>query len=172
MCLTTLRSEAASLEPVRSAPTRQQLIGAWRLVAVEYRGPRGETADPFFQAGSFGLIIYDASGWMSVQISAPNRRSWGVPDVRVPQAAGDDRLKAEAFDTYYSYYGTWDFDAPSSVVTHHLSSSVIPAETGLNYAQRVDLEGGRLVFTVRAGNPGAEMVRRKIWEKLSPVPRP
>jgi hypothetical protein len=107
---------------------------------------------------------------MSVQITAQNRRRWEVPAVRVPRPVEDDAaLKAEAFDTYYSYYGTWDYDAATGVVTHHVKSSVIPAETDLDYAQTVTLEGGRLIFTVRSGDPGTETVRKKIWERLPNV---
>ena len=151
----------------RSASARQQLIGAWRLAAVEYSGPQGETVDPYYQAGSSGILLYDSSGWMSVQITAQNRRQWKIPEVRVPRPVDQDlALKAEAFDTYYSYYGTWDFDAATSVVTHHVKSSVIPAETGLDYTQSVTLERGHLIFTVRSGPPGTETVRRKVWDRL------
>jgi hypothetical protein len=154
----------------RSAAARQQLMGAWRLAAIEYSGPHGESVDPYYQAGSSGIIIYDSSGWMSVQITAQNRRRWEVPAVRVPRPVEEDAaLKAEAFDTYYSYYGTWDYDAATSVVTHHVKSSIIPAETGLDYAQTVTLVGGHLIFTVRSGSPGTETLRKKIWERLPNV---
>lgn len=151
------------------SPLKGQLVGAWRLVAIEYRGPGGEVVDPFYQAGSSGIIIYDASGWMSVQIGAPDRRGWDIPSTRMsPPATGEQMLlKAQAFDTYYSYYGTWDYDAASSVVTHHVKASVIPAEAGLNYSQSVTLEKDRLVFSVSSGNPGARIVRRKVWERLN-----
>jgi hypothetical protein len=150
---------------------RQQLIGAWRLAAIEYSGPHGETVDPYYQTGSSGIIIYDSSGWMSVQITAQNRRKWEVPAVRVPRPTREDDapLKAEAFDTYYSYYGTWDYDEATSVLTHHVRSSIIPAESGLDYAQTVTLERGHLIFTVRSGSPAAETVRKKVWERLPKV---
>jgi Lipocalin-like domain len=166
-CVRSSPCEAGPHDARRSEGARRQLIGAWRLAAIEYSGPQGETVDPYYQAGSTGIIIYDSSGWMSVQITAQNRRTWGVPAVRVPRSAGEDvALKAEAFDTYYSYYGTWDYDAATSVVTHHVTSSVIPAETGVDYAQTVTLEGGHLIFIVRSGSPGRETVRKKIWERL------
>jgi len=162
------QGEAAAADRGGEANPASQLVGAWRLVAVEYSGPRGETVDPFYQADSTGIIIYDASGWMSVQISAPRRRAWRIPSVRVPATGGNDQsLKAEAFDTYYSYYGTWEYDAARSIVTHHVKSSVIPAETGLSYAQSVAFEGANLVLTVRSGNPGMQTVRMKIWQRLS-----
>lgn len=148
---------------------RQDLIGAWRLVRIEFSGPQGSIADPFYQAGSTGVIIYDPSGWMSVHIVAPHRRGWEVPASRSSAIAmsHDRQLKAAAFDTYYSYFGTWEFDAKTSVVTHHVKSSLIPAESGLNYGQQVALEGGRLIFTVRGGGKGQQTVRRKIWERVA-----
>jgi len=170
-CLRTSPCEAGPHDGHRDESARQQLIGAWRLAAIEYLGPHGETVDPYYQAGSSGIIIYDSSGWMSVQITAQNRRKWEVAAVRVPRPVGEEdaALKADAFDTYYSYFGTWDYDAATSVVTHHVKSSLIPAETGLDYAQTITLEGGQLIFTVRSGGPGAETVRRKVWVRLPKV---
>jgi Lipocalin-like domain len=148
--------------------TRQQLIGVWRLVGIEYSGPGGPIVDPFYQADSTGIIVYDASGWMSVHIVAPHRQAWEVPSSRSSSAAAaqDSRLKAAAFDSYYAYFGTWDFDAATSVVSHHVKSSLIPAESGLVYAQEVALENGRLIFTGRSGNKGAQTIRKKIWERI------
>ena len=149
----------------------QRLVGAWRLASIEYSGPGGPIVDPFYQAGSTGMILYDPSGWVSVHIVAPHRQAWDVPASRLASAAAaqDVQLKAAAFDTYYAYFGTWDFDEASSVVVHHVKSSLIPAETGLDYAQKVTLEGGRLIFTTRSGSGGQETVRRKIWERVGAV---
>jgi hypothetical protein len=167
-CLRTSPCEAGPHDGHRDDAARQQLIGAWRLAAIEYLGPHGETVDPYYQAGSSGIIIYDSSGWMSVQITAQDRRKWEIPAVRVPGPVRkeDAALEADAFDTYYSYFGTWDYDAATSVVTHHVKSSLIPAETGLDYAQTITLEGGQLIFTVRSGGPGTETIRRKVWVRL------
>jgi hypothetical protein len=150
------------------SPTRQQLIGVWRLASIEYLGPGGSTVDPFYQADSTGIIIYDPSGWMSVHIVAPRRHAWGIPESRLSATAENpaEPLKAAAFDSYYAYFGTWDLDEAASVVTHHVKSSLIPAETGLDYAQSVRLENGRLIFTVRGGKAGEETVRRKVWERV------
>jgi hypothetical protein len=128
--------------------------------------------DPFYQPDSDGIIVYDASGWMSIQIAAPHRQAFEVPASRSPAAAigALSPRKAAAFDTYYSYYGTWDLDAATGVVTHHVKSSLIPAETGLSYAQNVTLEGGRLTFTLRDKDHGEETIRRKVWERIAPSP--
>ncbi len=152
-------------------PMRQQLIGAWRLVSIDCSGPGGPIVDPFYQAGSTGIIVYDTSGWMSVHIVAPHRQPWDVPASRLSSAAAaqDVRLKAAAFDTYYAYFGTWDLDEATSVVVHHVKSSLIPGETGLNYSQKVTLESGRLIFTTRDARQ--ETVRTKVWERIAGVAR-
>lgn len=153
--------------------TRQQLIGVWRLVSIQYVGPGGARVDPFYQADSTGIIIYESSGWMSVHISAPHRVAWEVATKRLPftAAAQDASLKAAAFDTYYAYFGTWDLDEATSVVTHHVRSSLIPAESGVDYAQTVTLENGRLIFTTRSGDEGKETIRRKVWERVADAAR-
>ena len=73
--------------------------------------------------------------------------------------------KVLAFDSYYAYHGTWDFNAKTAEVAHHVTSSLLAAENGTTYTQKVSLEAGRLIFTNRHGAPGAETVRRKIWER-------
>ena len=153
-------------------PAKEQLIGAWRLLRIDMSGPTGPMVDPFYQPDSDGIIVYDASGWMSIQIAAPHRQAFEVPASRSPAAAigALSPRKAAAFDTYYSYYGTWDLDAATGVVTHHVKSSLIPAETGLSYAQNVTLEGGRLTFTLRDKDHGEETIRRKVWERIAPSP--
>ncbi len=116
---------------------RRRLIGAWRLLRIEYRGPDGDTVDPFYRPDSTGVLIYHAGGWMSVAIAGPG--------------------------AYYTYAGTWDVDPAGSSVTHRVTTALIAAEVGVAYRQRVTVDGGRMIFTNRDGAPGARTVRRKIW---------
>ena len=75
-------------------------------------------------------------------------------------------MKVSAFDSYYAYDGTWEFNAATSEIAHHVASSLLAAESGVTYTQKVSLEGGHLVFTNRSGAPGRETVRLKIWERV------
>ncbi len=169
MCLSIAVSEAGPAGQGAAPPAkRQQLVGVWQLVGLEFSGPNGPIADPFYQRDSIGLIVYDASGWMSVQIAAPNRAASTVPASRTHRAVGKEaRLKADAFDSYYAYFGLWSYDEAASVVTHHVKSSLLPAEIGMDYPQEVALDGDRLIFTGRDPNHGKPTVRRKIWQRVS-----
>lgn len=157
----------AGAEPPR-ALAREDLIGAWRLVAIEASGPEGVRADAFYGAGTRGLIIYDASGWFSVQIENAAR-----PELKTPEArpADDDRAtqlaKAAALDSYYAYYGTWTFDVANSTVAHFAEGSMYPDEHGVTYTQEVRIEGNRMTFSRRQGPPGRETVQTKIWQRVA-----
>jgi tetratricopeptide (TPR) repeat protein len=148
--------------------TRQELIGAWRLLSIEVTGPNGPMIDPFYHADSTGILIYDPSGWMSVQIAGHPRPAMQAPESRPTptEPAQQARLKAAVLDTYYAYFGTWEYDEATSTVTHHVQSSLIPGEAGKSYAQAVALDGGRLSFTVPREIAGERVLQTKVWERL------
>jgi Lipocalin-like domain len=149
--------------------TQQDLIGAWRLVGIEVEGPAGREVDPFYGAGNRGLLIYDASGWFSVQIEGSERPAVQVPSVRPAPDKSEStaRLKAAVLDSYYAYYGTWSFDPVTSTVTHHAKGALYPAEDEANYAQHVEVMGRQMVFSRTQNVAGHVTVQRKRWERVS-----
>ena len=159
---------AATLCAADHAPgTRQQdLIGAWRLVAIEVDG---READPFYGSGSRGLLIYDKSGWFSVQIEAAARPELQVPAARPAPEASDSttRLKTQVLDSYYAYYGTWSFDEATSTVTHHAKGALYPSEDEATYPQHVEVKGRRMTFSRQQNIAGHLTLQTKRWERLS-----
>jgi hypothetical protein len=93
---------AAPVTPTAPAAAAQQkveerLVGAWRLVSVEGNSPMRKVD---YQRPT-GLIVYDRSGWMSVQIAIHGERKPFAKGV----SNGTVEEKAEAFDTYLSITG-------------------------------------------------------------------
>ena len=163
---------AQSAAPKReeaAAMTKQSVIGAWRLVSIDYSGPDGALADPVFGPTPQGIIVYDQTGWMSVQIVTANRPVMRRPATRTSGVvtADDAKLAAAAFDTYYAYFGTWDYNADTSVITHHLNSSLLPYETGLEYRWEVTFDGVHLKLIARSQETGEERHRTLVWTRLS-----
>jgi hypothetical protein len=153
-----------------SHAARGDLIGTCRLLSIRLVGPSGQTVDPFFGRDPTGLLVYDPSGWMSVQIVGGQRPTMDAPASFVARAtpgetAQDAQLKASVLDTYYAYFGTWRYDEATSSVIHDVRSSLIPGESGKTYSQTVSLVGGHLVFSRRATN-GA-IVQEKVWERVT-----
>jgi hypothetical protein len=154
---------------VAARPTKQTIVGAWRLVSIDYSGPNGALADPVFGPNPQGIIIYDQSGWMSVQIVTANRPVIKRPATRTSGVltADDAKLAAAAFDTYYAYFGTWDYNEDTSVVTHHLKSSLLPYETGLDFSREVVFEGAHLTLIARSQEQGEARQRTLVWAKIT-----
>jgi hypothetical protein len=141
--------------------TQQDLIGAWRLVDIEVQGPAGREPDPFYGNGTHGLLIYDVSGWFSVQIENADRPTLQVPAVRpVPAASEAD---SKALNSYYAYFGTWSFDPATATVTHHSKGALYPSEDAAVYPQHVEVVGRRMTFS-RTQNGKTQ---RKVWERVS-----
>jgi hypothetical protein len=134
---------------------------------TQIEGPLGPMIDPFYNADSTGILVYDPSGWMSVQIVGQHRPAMKAPASRpTHDTAEDAQLKAAVLDTYYAYFGTWEYDEATATVTHYIKSSLIPGETGMSYSQTVTLDGGHLVFTTRRELAGGKAVQKKIWQRI------
>lgn len=148
---------------------REQLVGTWRLISITRITPQGPRSDPFYGEHCRGLLIYDPSGWMSVQIAAGTRAFMATPEARRSRPAGDARRESALLDTYYAYYGTWVYDASRGTVAHTILSSLYPAEQSLTYAQEVRLRGAQMIFTTRSAGAEGETRQVKIWERIMPV---
>ena len=152
-----------------SAEARQdnagkKLAGAWRLVSVE-------GTDATFHVAydhPTGMITYDRSGWMAVQIDVKGVRK---PFVNGP-AAGTAEEKAAAFDNYLSYYGTYTLDLKAQTVTHHLQDASVPNWRGVNNVRWFEFQGNdRLLQIPREDGKGGVIDRKNatyklLWERI------
>jgi hypothetical protein len=149
---------------------RDQLPGAWRLVSVETIKANGEVIYPFYGKHPEGLLVYDKSGWMSVQIVSDPRPTVPTADSREEFLAAPADQKTKAIDGYYAYFGTWTVDAAKSTVTHHIEQSLYPAERGENGIRHLVLEGDRLTLTAKAHEMGEEHERKLVWQRIPAGP--
>src|ERR1700693_3516035 len=117
LVLIRLASGSASSPPEDLA---KKFVGAWRLVSVE-GNPPGRTG--IFDRPT-GLLIYDPSGRMSVQIVVRADRKPFAPNTKGLLSATLEE-KADAFDSYAAYFGTYTVDAQAGTVTHHLEDNLV-----------------------------------------------
>ena len=147
-----------------------ELVGAWRLVSVETKRANGEVIYPFYGRHPEGLLIYDRSGYMSVQIVSDPKPSVPLASSREGFLAAPPTEKANAADGYYAYFGTWTVDPSASAVTHHIQQSLYPAERGEAGTRRLTLEGNRLTLVAKAHEMGEDHQRQLVWERAPPMP--
>ena len=131
----------------------KRFIGTWRLVSIT-----GQDGAPYPARGTnpAGLIHYDATGLMAVQI---------VPDRRRPRFSGAHPTPEEARAAligYTAYFGTYSIDERAGTVTHHREGNVNPGRLG-DFVRRYEfLADDRLaLMPVEQENP----IGRLIWER-------
>ena len=141
-----------------------KLVGAWRLVSVEGT----DATFHFVYDHPTGLIVYDRSGWMSVQIDMQGTRK---PFVNGP-ARGTKEEKLSAFDTYLSYYGRYTLDLKAQTVTHHLQDSNEPSLRGVNNVRWFEFQDNdHLLLIPREDGKGGVIDRKDakfklLWERI------
>src|SRR5439155_9815430 len=99
--------------------------GAWRYVGATVDGkPRGDRG-----ANAKGIIYYDPSGAMSVQVAPGRERSYSPPSTASGGGKGGgseptpEEAKA-ALTGYVAYFGSYTVDDEAHTVTHHRQGSV------------------------------------------------
>ena len=122
-CLVVVLTEAQPAKPESaSRPTSsniQKLIGAWQLVSVETVGPHGEVTYPYYGKHPEGLLVYDRSGWMSVQIVSDPKPDAPSIDSRSAILAATPEQKTSIIEGYYAYFGKWTVDPSGSTQPCH-----------------------------------------------------
>ena len=153
-------------QPGNTSPA-DRLIGAWRLVSVETIRPNGEVIYPFYGKHPTGILIYDRSGIMSVQIVSDPKPSKPSTDSREKFLAAPLDEKVTAIDGYYAYFGTWTVDGTGSSVTHHIQQSLYPGERDENATRLVSFQGDQLILTAKSHEMGEDHQRKLVWERVS-----
>jgi len=163
VAVTLLPGQGPPQHAVPSFSAGNPLAGAWSLVSIESFRPDGDPLPPFLGGASGGVLIYDKSGWMSVQV------------VRNPPArfAGDEPVStslpelADAFRGYYAYFGTFEVNEKEGCVVHHLKGSLRPPEVGKDYKRFFRLSGDELTLTTPVTIvEGTERVNRLVWKRI------
>ena len=142
-----------------AADLQKKFVGSWRLVSIE---SLNRTA----RSKPTGIIMYDNTGHMAVQIVYSDRRAF--PEGR---AKATDQEKAAAFDSYTAYYGTYTFEPENGIVIHHLEGSTVPNQIGQDNIRYFELKGNRLTLSVANDGKGGRLARKDTtahltWEKI------
>jgi hypothetical protein len=148
----------------RQDDVAKKFAGAWRLVSVE-----GNDATFHFASDHpRGVIIYDRSGWMSVQIDMKGTRT---PFANGP-AGGTPEEKVYAFDNYIAYYGTYTVELEAQTVTHHLEDASQPNWRGAENVRWFELQDDdHLLLIPREDGKGGVIERKNatyklLWERI------
>ena len=138
-------------------PDARRLIGGWRMVSARTNGQ----VNPARGNSPTGLIFYDATGWMSVQIQGDH------PPIEIAGALPNAAEAHAALSTYWAYFGRYTVDEVAKTVTHHRTGSVNPGwHRHPDFVRAYEfVEPDRVVLRPQApARNGNELV----WERLKP----
>jgi hypothetical protein len=141
--------------------TSNPLVGTWRLISWETRSVDGQTVSYPFGREAVGYIMYNEDGYMSVDITRPNRESFAAGDL----LSGSTEEKAHAASTYVSYCGRYELQGET--VIHHVELSLFPNWVSVDQERLVELRGNRLTLSTRPNFLGGKLqTAHLIWERV------
>lgn len=141
---------------------RDQLIGVWKLVSYEFRLADGILIRPMGQ-GVRGILIYDATGYMALQVIDPERPRFASEDWMSGTA---DEIKS-AWEGVVAYYGTFKVLEERGMIVHHVQGSSFPNWTGIDREQLFELADERLkLLTLPMKMGGEQLVGQLVWQKV------
>ena len=107
--------------------------GAWRLLKCQSVTETGQEI-PDMMADADGLICYDASGMMSVQIITASLKQ-PLPEYnnytsQPPFTDIPDSVARASFEGFFAYFGPYEFDEACCEVRHQVIGSSMPHYIG------------------------------------------
>jgi hypothetical protein len=143
---------------------RNDIIGAWRLESCEATDGEGGVAHPLGTSPT-GILVYDASGVMSVAIMREGRSSFTASDI----LQGTIEERARAAEGYLSYAGRFVLDDDGVGIAHQIEVSLFPNWVGVTQRRRVMLDGDVLVLSTEPVVLGGKTrVARMRWRRYVP----
>jgi len=137
---------------------RAKLLGSWRFLSGEWLDETGPV-ESGLGTNPLGLLTYDDSGAVSVQLMRPNQACFASDDWRF----ATDEEKTAALSAYFCYFGTFVVNEAERTVTHHIAGSWFPNLVGTDQVRSFELDGNTL--SLRAdGSSGRITI---VWERLT-----
>lgn len=144
-----------------NAKSKNPLIGAWKTEVFEVRRTNGETLKPFGDHPG-GQMIYTEDGRFSAQIAQAGRMQIKSGDM---MDSSHEEL-ASNYRGFISYFGTYDYDAISKTVLHHVEGSLFPNWENDTLKRFVKASKDRIELTTEPTfYGGEEIVGVVVWKK-------
>jgi hypothetical protein len=138
------------------------LVGAWRLLIIEFRSD-GQVVYPVGRDAA-GSCLYGESGQMSLQIMRVDRPRFASND----HQQGTPEEIAAAFKGYLAYGGTYVEDAVHGVVVHHVTHSLFPNWIGTDLVRFFKRTGDRLITSAPTVVIGGHLMDAMlVWERFA-----
>jgi hypothetical protein len=148
---------------------RESLVGSWVLVSREDRAADGRLVpEPNLGSDPLGMLIYDRTGHVAVQIMRRSRVAASGSPAPSSQAGSSNSGSEGGYD---AYFGTYELDLESQTVTHHLLGALLPGDVGKSLTRHFNVSATELrLWFDTEGLSGQRVVRTLVWRRSDPQP--
>jgi catechol 1,2-dioxygenase len=133
-----------------------EFVGTWKLHSYEVPRPNGEILYPHGDA-PVGLLIYERSGYMSVQIMTKSRDEKSASIIKSKQIYKSD---------YLAYFGRYEVDMDKRVIIHHVEASTDARRVGRDLMRPFILSDDRLTLAPVFVEDGERRTHRVTWARV------
>jgi hypothetical protein len=141
-------------------PLAQQLLGAWTLVASYQERPDGTRFDTF-GPNPKGLMIFDQSGRMSLQMARSDRPKFSSNN----RLTGTPEENKAAVQGLLSYFGRYEVNEGERAVVITVDASSFPNQDGTTQKRPVEITGDELRWTNPVPSRGEFSAAYIIWQR-------
>jgi lipocalin-like protein len=141
-------------------PLAQQLLGAWTLVASYQERPDGSRFDTFGPDPK-GLMIFDQSGRMSLQMARSDRPKFSSNN----RLSGTPEENKAAVQGLLSYFGRYEVNEGERAVVITVDASSFPNQDGTTQKRPVEITGDELRWTNPVPSRGEFSAAYIIWQR-------
>lgn len=147
----------------------ERFVGTWVLDRIEARAESGDWAPAKTRFGKhpIGTLTYDAAGNMAVQIMRRDRTPLSSKGLVEGQMVRPEALalapaeeKANAFDGYTAYFGTYLVRETEGVVIHQREGHLVPNQATLRVERQFQFLNDMLALAVKDGP-------RFVWKRAN-----
>lgn len=150
------QSPAADAPQARRSAQANPFVGSWKLTGIERRNPDGSLipgVNPVGGVNPTGMVMYDASGHMSLQIMPSGRPQ----TLNTLQPLTPEQSQSALFG-FVSYYGTYTIDEPNKTLNLHFDGAVNPSMVGTDGTRLYEFNGNQMTF-----HAGTNIL---MWERI------
>lgn len=119
-----------------------KIRGTWHLHSWTYRDDGGEEQD-YIGHDPGGILMFDDSGWMNVQVHASDRENFASDGIM----GGSPGEISAAFTSYFAYYGTYEAGEEPSTLIHYVKGALFPNWVGDRQLRHVSFVDNYLLLT-------------------------
>jgi hypothetical protein len=137
---------------------KEQLLGAWSLVSIEFVRPDGSRSSTF-GANPKGIAFFDTGGHYIISVMRSDRAKYAINNF----AQGTDEENKATAQGSITYFGAYSVSEADQTIAIHIEGSSFPNWNGADQKRIFAITGDELKLTSPAATGGG--TAEVVWKR-------